>query len=121
MNRNAIPAFFAVVVTLLLGASSLGQVATGTPPFGSFSNGGFDTVNLANLNVHLGIPILSKPGRGLPFHYVMDYESSIWAPTIVGSSTIWQPVNTKWGWTAQSEALTGTVSDRRDLAQLLCD
>ena len=30
----------------------LGQVATGTPPFGSFGGGPFDTVNLATLNVY---------------------------------------------------------------------
>ncbi|MGA7630598.1 MAG: hypothetical protein WCB11_07510, partial [Terriglobales bacterium] len=44
-----------------------GQVATGTPPFGSFGGGPFDTVNLGNLNVHFAIPVLNKAGRGLPF------------------------------------------------------
>jgi RHS repeat-associated protein len=85
------------------------QATTGTPPFGSFAGGSVDTVDLANLNVNFAIPIMQKPGRGLPFHYVMDYNSSIWVPTAVGSSKTWQPVNTNWGWTAQSEALTGSV------------
>jgi YD repeat-containing protein len=111
MSRNSIQVCFAVLVTLVFASSSRAQVATGTPPFGSFTNGTFDTVNLANLNVHFGIPILSKPGRGLAFHYVMDYESSIWTPTPVSGSTLWQPVNTNnWGWRAQSEALTGSVT-----------
>ncbi len=95
-----------LVMALLVSAGASAQVATGTPPFGSFSGGPFDTVNQANLNVHFGIPILSKAGRGLPFHYVMDYESSFW----VVSGSKWQPTNAgNWGWRAQSEALTGTV------------
>lgn len=44
----------------------LAQVATGLPPFGSFGGGPFDTVNLADLDVHLQIPIVNKPGSGLP-------------------------------------------------------
>ena len=87
----------------------LGQAATGTPPFGSFAGGDFDTVNLADLNVHFAIPIVNKAGRGLPFHYFMDYESSIWVPTASGSSTSWQPVNSNWGWAPRSEAMSGSV------------
>ena len=37
--------------------------APGTPPFGTFQNNGFDIINLANLNVHFGIPIIHKAGR----------------------------------------------------------
>jgi RHS repeat-associated protein len=86
------------------------QATTGTPPYGSFAGGSFDTVDLANLNIHFAIPIQQKAGRDLPFHYVMGFDSSIWVPTTVGSSTTWQPVNTNWGWTAQTEALTGSVT-----------
>jgi YD repeat-containing protein len=89
---------------------SVGQVATRTPPFGSFAGGPFDTVDLANLNVQFGVPTFQKAGRGIPFHYLMSYESSVWVPTVVGSSTTWQPVNNNWGWRAQSEALTGSVT-----------
>jgi hypothetical protein len=35
----------------------------GTPPFGSFT-GGPDIIDLANLNSHISIPVLHKPGRG---------------------------------------------------------
>lgn len=77
-----------LVIAVAVSAGVNAQVATGTPPYGSFSQGTFDTVNLANLNVHFAIPILSKPGRGVPFHYAMDYESSIWVPTNVNSSVV---------------------------------
>ncbi|MBI3664251.1 MAG: hypothetical protein HY234_14530 [Acidobacteria bacterium] len=45
----------------------LAQVATGTPPFGSFSGSANDVVNNANLNVHIAVPVISKPGRGMNF------------------------------------------------------
>ncbi len=61
-----------------------GQVAGGTPGFGSYGGGPFDIVNLANLNVHLPITVFSKAGRGMPFNYTLGYDSSIWYP--VGSS-----------------------------------
>ena len=35
------------------------QVATGTPPFGSFGGGPVDIINLANNNVHYNIAVLS--------------------------------------------------------------
>ena len=54
---------------ILLATDLQGQVATGTPPFGSFS-GGADVVNNANLNVHVSIPVRVKAGRGMPFSYV---------------------------------------------------
>src|SRR5712692_8110541 len=73
------------------------QVQTGTPPFGSFS-GGPDVVNLANLNDHWTIPVLHKPGRGTNFTYDLGYDSSVWVPVTSGSTKIWQPVNSTWGW-----------------------
>ena len=44
-------------------ATARAQVATGTPAFGSFG-GGLGIVDNANLNVHLGVPVLAKGGRG---------------------------------------------------------
>ena len=100
----------ALVLAILISSDALAQVATGTPPFGSFAGGPFDTVNLADLNAHFGVPIISKPGAGLPFHYMMDYESSFWVATGPSGSMLWQPTNAgNWGWRAQSEALTGSV------------
>ncbi len=61
---------------------SSAQVTTGIPPFGSFG-GGPDVINLANLNSHLSIPVLNKPGRGMNFTYDLSYgpvwhDSSDW-------------------------------------------
>jgi hypothetical protein len=38
----------------------------GTPPFETFARGTIDNVDLSSLNVSLSIPVLNKPGRGLP-------------------------------------------------------
>lgn len=84
------------------------QVATGTPPFGSFS-GSPDVVNLGNLNAHLNVPILSKAGRGMPFTYNLAYDTSVWYPVGSSGSQAWMPVN-NFGWTAQTAALTGYIS-----------
>lgn len=102
-------ALFLLVASVLAPQILSAQATTGTPPFGSYERDSFDSVNLANLNVHFAIPIIQKSGRGLPFRYTMSYDSSVWAPTTSGSSKTWQPVNTSWGWLAQSEALTGSV------------
>lgn len=69
------------------------QVATGTPPFGSFG-GGPDVINLTNLNSHITIPIFYRAGRGIDFNYALSYDSSIWSP----ASGSWAP-NGTWGWT----------------------
>ena len=79
-----------LMVVLLTGVASA-QIATGTPPFGSFGGGPFDTVNLGNLNVHFAIPVLHKAGRGVPFTYDLSYDSSIWTQ---GSSERDGPVAT---------------------------
>ncbi|HXX18646.1 MAG TPA: RHS repeat-associated core domain-containing protein [Candidatus Acidoferrum sp.] len=80
---------------------------TGTPPFGSFAEGTFDTVNLQNLDVHFTIPILHKAGRGLPLNLDLSYDTQVW--TNFGGT--WQPASstspygpnvpaglTAWGW-----------------------
>ncbi|MGH9686523.1 MAG: RHS repeat-associated core domain-containing protein [Candidatus Acidiferrales bacterium] len=74
--------------------AALAQVATGTPPFGSFG-GGPDTINLANLDAHLTIPVLQKAGRGTPVTYDITYDSAIWQP-VNGN---WLPTNAgAFGW-----------------------
>ena len=79
-------------VSLLLGANvGHAQVGTGFPPFGSFSRGAPDTINYGNLNVHLQIPIGSKAGRGLPFVYVLAYDSSIWSEYNALGDLAWTP------------------------------
>ena len=65
---------------------------TGLPPFGSFTSGGFDTINNQNLNVAFSIPIASSAGRGLPLNLNLAYNSLIWS-----NGTMWTP-DPSWGW-----------------------
>src|SRR5207249_4223420 len=90
-----------------LPASAQGPV-TGTPPFGSYS-GGPDIINLANLNAHLTIPILSKPGRGIPFSYNLAYDSSVWFPVGSSGGQSWQPV-LNFGWAGLTQVAVGYIS-----------
>src|ERR1700724_158987 len=82
---------------------SRAQVSTGRTPFSSTAGGPADQIDLGNLNVHLNVPITSKPGRGTPFNYDMSYDSSVWYPVGSSGSQNWQPV-TNWGWRGQTEA-----------------
>lgn len=94
--------FVAFTVMLCLALSAAAQTvttATGVPPFSSVA-GGPDQINVGNLNIHFAAPVFSKPGRGIPFDYILSYDSSIWQNT----GTNWQPV-LNWGWRGQSEAL----------------
>src|SRR5438094_9829710 len=96
-----------VCLALLTAPLGRAQVATGTPPFGRFS-GGPDIVNNSNLNVHLSIPIINKAGRGLPFYYVLTYDSSVWWPWNSSGAGAWTPVP-NWGWGAMTDAAAGYV------------
>lgn len=73
----------------------------------SFANGGPYVINLGNLNVHLDIPILHKPGRGGDdFNYDLGYDSSVWQPIGTSGFQSWQPV-ANWGWTGLVAATSG--------------
>src|SRR2546426_7159206 len=93
MKRIAAYTFCLVAVLLLVAQVSRAQVATGTPPFGSYGGGPFDVVNLGNLNVHFDVPIRHKAGRGVPFSYDLTYDNSIWRIVSVNGNQSWQPVN----------------------------
>ena len=97
-----------IVAASFLVGPSFAQNATGTPPLSTISAGPADSIDLANLNVHLNIPIFLKAGRGAPFNYTETYDGLIWSPVTSGSTTSWQPAS-GWGWSAQSTALTGSV------------
>ncbi len=107
--RISIHAGVAILCLMLLGLCcalpALAQVSTGTPPLGSFTSGP-DQINLGNLNSHLPIPIFSKPGRGIPFNYVLSLDSSVW--TVTGTHA-WQPVD-NWGWRSATEMATGYLT-----------
>jgi len=98
-----------IVVLLTSSYLSFGQVATGTPQFGSFGGGPFDVVNLGNLNVHFAVPILHKAGRGVDFAYDLSYDSSVWYPVVSNGNTSWQPV-LNWGWRGPTETTSGYVT-----------
>jgi hypothetical protein len=102
------------VLAFLATPTPSAQVATGTPPFGSFGGGPFDTVNLGNLNVHFAIPVLNKAGRGPAFSYNVSYDSSVWTPVVSSGTTSWQPVG-NWGWAGVTEVATGYVSYKTTL------
>ena len=101
--------WFAAIFIIMGTAMASGQVASGTPAFGSFGGGPFDTVNLGNLNVHFVVPVLHKAGRGMPFAYDLSYDSSVWTPVKSNGVTQWQPA-TYWGWSGSYEAALGYVS-----------
>ena len=95
----------ALVAALFFAVSAFGQnQATGFPPFGTFQNGQFDSVNLQNLNVNFAIPIVSTPGRGLNFAHSLTSNSLIWVPVFIqGDGTYWTPTTDEyvvdtWGW-----------------------
>lgn len=93
------------LLAVVAATPALAQVSTGTPAMGSFTFGP-DQINLGNLNAHLPIPVLSKPGRGIPFTYVLSYDSSVWTVT---STHSWQPVD-NWGWRSATEMATGYLT-----------
>jgi hypothetical protein len=109
MTRTAIRLLTLLVGLALLTGLSFGQVVPGTPPFGSFGGGPFDTVNLGNLNAHFVVPVLNKAGRGMPFTYNLAYDTSVWYPVNVSGSTTWKMVPNA-GWTVETQAATGYVS-----------
>ncbi len=114
--------YFICILALMtgIGSAQTSLVSTGTPPFGSFGGGPFDTVNLGNLNVHFAIPVLHKAGRGTPFTYDLSYDSSIWIPVTSSGTTQWQPV-LNWGWRGQTEARTGYVSHSMTGPTTICN
>src|SRR5579872_1801520 len=75
------------------------QIGSGFLPYTSHQASTFDTVDLATLNVHFDIPVVQKAGRGIPFHYVLSYDSNIWSPV----QTVWSAV-TNFGWRGITEA-----------------
>ena len=105
----------AAVATALLSCAviSAQTVGTGAYPFASFDTRGFDSVNIGNLNTRFNIPIVSKPGRGLPFNYSIQNEGLIWTPvTNTANSTVtWTP-DPSWGFTGllNGTAFTGYLT-----------
>ncbi len=77
--RQFVRTLLLTVVIALCAGWAFAQVPTGTPPFSSStSTGGPEAIDLANLNVHLDIPVVNKAGREVNFTYDLSYDSSVW-------------------------------------------
>ena len=99
-------AIYLLLILTGVTAMASAQVATGVPPFSTINGGPFDGVNLGNLNVDFAIPILGKPGRGIPFNFSLVYNSSIWAIGSANGHSAWIPAGgTFMGWQG-----TGTIT-----------
>jgi RHS repeat-associated protein len=110
------------VVLLGFGSVAVAQnLGTGLYAFGSFDSRGFDTINLGNLNTHFAIPIVNKPGRGLPFQYSLVYDGLIWSVANVSNTLTWQP-DSSWGFHGEiGEELVGYVTYSVQTTHTLCD
>ena len=97
-------------VVLLISALSAAQdPATGLPPLGAFS-GGPDIVDLANLNVHLSIPVFSRAGKGLPFNYNLLMMASYGRRLIQALQARGHRSVTAWGGGQQPKRLSDGLS-----------
>lgn len=89
----------ALLLALLPASLCAQNTGTGLPPFGSFTPGGFDTVNNQDLNAVFAIPVAYSGGRGMPLRLSLLYNSNLYQ--IVGNA--WTSVtdssgNPTWGW-----------------------
>lgn len=90
MRRSLLISFIVTFAfALQTGAQTQG---TGLYSFGSFDSKGFDSINLGNLNLHFSIPVLHKPGRGLPINYDLIYDGLVWSNISTGGVNSWQLV-----------------------------
>src|ERR1700730_1148425 len=99
---------FVLMLLTLLASLACAQVQTGAPPFGSFG-GGPDLIDLANLNAHITVPVIHKPGRGMTFTYDLSYDTSVWYPLGSTGSQSWQSAP-NFGWRGITEVATGYIS-----------
>ena len=66
-----------LIFEIILSSASLAQSnQTGLPSFSSESGGPWDLVNLANLNVHVALPVTARPGRGSNFRFGLSYDNT---------------------------------------------
>jgi RHS repeat-associated protein len=109
MSKASVTRFaLLTVLGMALGSVTSAQVATGTPPFGSFG-GGPDIINLGNLNAHITIPVINKAGHGMPFVYNLSLDTVMWEPYDIGGVLTWaNPSNS--GLSGSAQALAGSIS-----------
>lgn len=84
--RHLILGSWIAVLAVSFTSSALAQSSrTGFPPFTPQAGGPWDSVNLANLNVHLRFPITARKGRGPVFSYAINYDSSVYQRGLAGA------------------------------------
>jgi RHS repeat-associated protein len=81
----------------LASLSSAQTDQTGVPAFSSETGGQWDIVNVGNLNVHLAVPITSRPGRGPKFRYGISFDSTVY--TLTGTAPGTGAWLLSFGWT----------------------
>jgi len=91
------------MVIFLAASPASGQVDTGIPPFSSLAPSNLDTVNNANLNIMLAIPVVRRATKGMPFSYALGYNSSVWTPHNSSGQQAWTPAG-NWGWAGMTAA-----------------
>jgi hypothetical protein len=93
---------FGVLASPVWAQAPTAEVQLGTARYGSFG-GSVDVLNLATLNAHFVIPILHKPGRGLPFDYDLTYDTTVWQVEYSQQlgTYYWNPIP-GWGWNASA-------------------
>ena len=101
--------FVPSLVLFLFASPIIGQVTTGIHPYGTYDKPGIDTINVGNLNVHIGFPVLNKAGRGQPLSFNLSYDSSIWATTSVSGVKSWVPAS-NFGWSGDTQILAGYMT-----------
>src|SRR5512144_2786522 len=99
--------FYAFLTVFFVSSLQIANAQVGGPPFSSYQQGTFDTVNLSNLNVTFSVPVYQKAGRGLPFDLSLNYMGSIWSATGATGAKTWVPAK-NWGWLADTEAEIGS-------------
>lgn len=112
VKRNRPLRLLLALILVLLSGGARAQVPTGTPPFGSYSGCPIDTINNANLNANIKIPVFTKAGQGLSFYYILSTDTSIWYP--LGAT--WTNVS-NWGWRGITASATGYMTMSSTQAQ----
>ncbi len=123
-HRFAIIAFLLACPLIMCGQTAT-VPAWGSPTFAPMVTTGAKTlaVNAANLNFSFHIPIVSKPGRGVPFTFGLNYNSDIYG---IFNSQFLPLGNTDtmgpnpgqgavsgpyWGWLSSGTASGGYLAD----------
>src|SRR5262249_26472613 len=107
MLRNSL-LFSLAIVFCFLTTFAAAQSPAHVGPFGTAGSGPFDRLILPTLNIHFDIAGSEKAGRGLPFFYILSFDSNVWTLVTTNGTTSWQPV-WNWGWRGQTEIASGYV------------